>query len=160
MVRSAYDVLPSPSNLVRWKVSSDNKCRCGKLGTLKHILSHCGRSLDRYTWRHNEVLKIIFDVTSKQIDLINSGKKPQKRGTRRFMPFLKEGQVDHYKKKVPMKNDENWDGSWKLASKECYKKVWLRRDLNEEERGKVNALWNEAKEKNLNRSETEKKSFY
>ena len=50
--------------------------------------------------------------------------------------------------------------SWKLASRECYKKVWLRRDLNEEERGKVNALWNEAKEKNMNRSETEKKSFY
>ena len=116
LVRSTYDVLPSPSNLVRWKISSDNKCRCGKLGTLKHILSHCGRSLDRYTWRHNEVLKIIFDVTSKQIDLINSGKKPQKRGTRRFMPFLKEGQVDHYKKKVPMKNDENWDGSWEIAA--------------------------------------------
>ena len=116
LVRSTYDVLPSPSNLVRWKISSDNKCRCGKLGTLKHILSHCGRSLDRYTWRHNEVLKIIFDVTSKQIDLINSGKKPQKRGTRRFMSFVKEGQVDHYKKKVPMKNDENWDGSWEIAA--------------------------------------------
>lgn len=50
--------------------------------------------------------------------------------------------------------------SWKLATKEGYKAVWIRRDLNEEERGKIKELWNEAKEKNMNRSETEKKSFY
>ena len=50
--------------------------------------------------------------------------------------------------------------SWKLASKEDYRRVWIRRDLNEDERVKVNELWNEAKEKNMNRTETEKKSFY
>ena len=50
--------------------------------------------------------------------------------------------------------------SWKLASKESFKKVWIRRDLNEDERMKVNELWTEAKEKNTNRSETEKKRFY
>ena len=51
-------------------------------------------------------------------------------------------------------------GSWRLASKEEYKKVWVRRDLNEDERAKLGELWNEAKEKNQNRTETEKRRFY
>ena len=38
LLRSTYDVLPSPVNLVRWKVQEVDKCRCGKLGTMKHIL--------------------------------------------------------------------------------------------------------------------------
>merc|ERR1711980_80522 len=46
--------------------------------------------------------------------------------------------------------------SWRLASKEEYKKVWVRRDLNEDERAKLSELWNEAKEKKQNRTETEK----
>ena len=50
--------------------------------------------------------------------------------------------------------------SWRLATSEEYKKVWVRQDLNEEERAKLNELWNEAKEKKRNRSETEKKRFY
>ncbi len=37
--------------------------------------------------------------------------------------------------------------SWKLASKEIYKKFWIRRDPNEEERVKLNELWNKAKKK-------------
>ena len=51
-------------------------------------------------------------------------------------------------------------GSWRLASKEEYKKVWVRRDLNEDERAKLGELWNEAKEKKQNRTETEKRRFY
>ena len=31
LLRSTYDVLPSPVNLVRWKVQEVDKCRCGKL---------------------------------------------------------------------------------------------------------------------------------
>ena len=116
LVRSTYDVLPSPTNLVRWKISDDKNCRCGKLGTLKHILSNCGRSLERYTWRHNEVLKIIFDVSRKQIEQINIGKKPKKQGKRRIMSFVKEGQQDYYKKKRLMKDDESWDGKWEIAA--------------------------------------------
>ena len=44
-------------------------------------------------------------------------------------------------------------GSWRLARKERFKKAWLRRDLNEEERVKLKELCEEAKEKNR----TEKK---
>ena len=45
LLRSTYDVLPSPVNLVRWKVQEVDKCRCGKLGTMKHILSNCHLAL-------------------------------------------------------------------------------------------------------------------
>ena len=65
LVRSTYDVLPSPVNLVRWKIATEDKCVCGKRGTLKHILSNCSRALNRYTWRHNEVLKILYRVTKE-----------------------------------------------------------------------------------------------
>ena len=30
---SATDMLPSPANLVRWNISNDSKCKCGKLCT-------------------------------------------------------------------------------------------------------------------------------
>ena len=59
---STYDVLPSPVNLVRWKVQEVDKCRCGKQGTMKHILSSCHLALNRYTWRHNEVLKVLTET--------------------------------------------------------------------------------------------------
>ena len=66
LLRATYDVLPSPTNLVRWKIADDDKCRCGKVGTLKHVLSNCSMALDRYTWRHNEVLKILHSAAKKQ----------------------------------------------------------------------------------------------
>ena len=42
--------------------------------------------------------------------------------------------------------------AWKLDRVERYKKVWIKRDMNEE-RQKINELIKEAKEKNENRSE-------
>lgn len=52
------------------------------------------------------------------------------------------------------------DRTWKLAQTEKYKKVWIREDLNEEERARRNELIKDAKEKNEQRSETEKNKFY
>ncbi|KAL9953098.1 hypothetical protein ACROYT_G040458 [Oculina patagonica] len=58
-----YDTLPSAANLVRWKVSEESKCQCGQCGTFRHILSACPMGLkDRYTWRHNQVLRIIVEA--------------------------------------------------------------------------------------------------
>ena len=67
LVRATYDVLPSPANLVRWKVQENDTCRCGKKATMKHILSNCLPAMKRYTWRHNEVLKVLFEVASEQV---------------------------------------------------------------------------------------------
>ena len=41
LLKSTYDMLPTPAILVRWKISEDDKCNCGKVGTLRHILSAC-----------------------------------------------------------------------------------------------------------------------
>jgi len=50
--------------------------------------------------------------------------------------------------------------SWKLAQREEYKKIWIKRDMNEEERANMNELLQEAKQKNETRTEEEKKMFY
>lgn len=51
-------------------------------------------------------------------------------------------------------------GTWRLSGREEYRKVFVRQDLNEEERKLLSELWREAKEKNLNRTETEKTKYY
>ena len=116
LIRSTYDVLPSPVNLVRWKISMEEKCVCGKRGTLKHILSNCSKALDRYTWRHNEVLKILYRVTKERIDQINSGKKPQKPAKRGRIPFARPGQKSFYKQKRTTIDDTSWNGQWEIAT--------------------------------------------
>jgi len=50
--------------------------------------------------------------------------------------------------------------SWKLAQREEYKKIWIKKDMNEEERANINELLQEAKQKNETRTEEEKKIFY
>ena len=62
ILRSAYDLLPSNANLVKWKKADDPACPlCHKKQTVEHVLSSCQVALTqgRYTWRHNEVLKEI-----------------------------------------------------------------------------------------------------
>ena len=56
--------------------------------------------------------------------------------------------------------EEVVNGAWKLARKDVWKKVWINRDLDEEERIKQRELVGEAKEKNDNRTEEEKKFYW
>ena len=53
---STFDVLPSPSNIPRWKISTDAACTlCKKdICTTAHILGACKVALKqgRYTFRH------------------------------------------------------------------------------------------------------------
>jgi len=59
LLRSVYDLLPSPANLHRWGKRDDPTCQlCGKIGTLEHTLSSCQTALTqgRYRWRHDNVL--------------------------------------------------------------------------------------------------------
>ena len=116
LIKSTYDVMPSPANLLRWKVAEDDRCRCGKKGTLRHILSNCHLSLDRYTWRHNEILKIIHDVLKRKLDQFNDGALPKEEKITR-MRFCKAGKAAEFKshKRVPI-TDERWQGSWKMAT--------------------------------------------
>ncbi|MGH0150899.1 UNVERIFIED_CONTAM: hypothetical protein FKN15_039656 [Acipenser sinensis] len=61
LIRSTYDVLPSPQNLNLW-VGEDPSCPlCSSPATLRHILTGCkvGLSQGRFTWRHDEVLRCL-----------------------------------------------------------------------------------------------------
>ena len=115
LMRATYDVLPSPVNLVRWKLTSEDTCRCGGRGTMKHILSNCPMALDRYHWRHNEVLKIILRVTSERLEAINKGQKPQTCANK-SIPIVRPGQKSQYKRKTTTRNDEQWDGTWEVSA--------------------------------------------
>ena len=59
-IRSTYDLLPTPTNLMRWGKIDDPKCGlCSEPGHLEHILSSCKTALTqrRFTWRHDMVLR-------------------------------------------------------------------------------------------------------
>ena len=108
LIRSVYDMLPSPANLFWWKISDSALCRCGKLRTMRHILSNCALGLT-VTWCHNQVLWVLAVEIDKRLKLINSGKKPKvKRWSKiRFVTALKDS--------VPLYNDPDWEGSWKMS---------------------------------------------
>ena len=68
-IGATYDTLPSPSNLHRWRISTDKSCfLCGKsICTVAHILAGCKKSLDqgRFTYRHDSVLKVILSFLNE-----------------------------------------------------------------------------------------------
>ena len=114
LLRSTYDVLPSPVNLARWKVQEDDKCRCGKLGTMKHILSNCHLALDRYTWRHNEVLKVFTNVAREQAEAGKYAPKPQEQEPGRIEFVPQGGKVPE--KKASEAQEYHGRGRWEVAA--------------------------------------------
>ncbi|KAI8488087.1 hypothetical protein Bbelb_342050 [Branchiostoma belcheri] len=67
---SVYDLLPTAANLKRWRKKDEDKCELyGKTGNLSHVLTSCPVALGkwRYTWRHNQVLKVIASAVEEQI---------------------------------------------------------------------------------------------
>ena len=58
--------LPNKSNLLRWKLTVDNLCSmCQQPETQLHVFSHCKKCLDRFTWRHDSILKTITNKLSR-----------------------------------------------------------------------------------------------
>ena len=97
LVRSVYDLLPSPTNLLMWNLSDDPSCPlCKKTATLQHILSSCNVALTqgRYTWRHNKVLRELADVLERK-----RREKPLGKPGPQLITFLKEGQRQQPKTK-------------------------------------------------------------
>ena len=81
-LRLTHDVLPTPVNLMRWKISENDKSKCGRNGTLRHI---------RYTWRHNQVLRVCKKYLDEKIVDINKGNLPTTK-LRKEIDFNEEGQ--------------------------------------------------------------------
>ena len=116
LIRATYDVLPSPVNLRRWSVTADpeeEKCRCGAKGTMKHILSNCSMALNRYTWRHNEVLKVFVDAAEKQVVAEAYGTQLQELKRNRIT-FVPQGTTPK-KKAAPRPRARRTDGrQWRV----------------------------------------------
>ncbi|XP_052280752.1 uncharacterized protein LOC127878274 [Dreissena polymorpha] len=69
LLRSVYDLLPSPANLCRWGLTAEPKCSlCDRVGTLEHVLSSCSTALTpgRYRSRHDLVLRELADWLEKE----------------------------------------------------------------------------------------------
>ena len=71
-INAGLNTLPSADNLKRWgKRTSDlcTVCSLNRKQTLSHILSYCNSALEqgRYTWRHNSVLRTIYDFISPSL---------------------------------------------------------------------------------------------
>ncbi|XP_071491331.1 uncharacterized protein [Diadema antillarum] len=62
IINACIDSLPSYTNLHTWGKRLSDKCVfCpGTTGTLHHILSNCPVFLDRYEWRHNNLLRYMY----------------------------------------------------------------------------------------------------
>ena len=90
LVKSVYDLLPTPSNKNIWYGGEDTCKLCRENGTLSHILSGCGIALGqgRYKWRHDQVLrKIAKAVEEKRINHNKQGRRVEKK-----IEFVKEGE--------------------------------------------------------------------
>jgi hypothetical protein len=62
-INAAIDSLPTFANLCKWgKRLSSNCPLCSKKGTLLHILNNCNPMLDRYLWRHNNIIRILISA--------------------------------------------------------------------------------------------------
>ena len=95
LVKSVYDLLPTPSNKNTWFGTEEKCALCGQEGTLNHILSGCKVALaqGRYKWRHDQVLRTIANAIEEKrkskncsvnqakprINFLRTGEKPNKR---------------------------------------------------------------------------------
>lgn len=65
---SLLDVLPTNCNAYRWNKRADRSCpHCGRPQTTLHVLNNCPLTLDKYTWRHDSVLRTIVNFVSEHL---------------------------------------------------------------------------------------------
>ena len=88
LVKAVYDLLPTPSNKNIWYGGEETCKLCGEDGTLSHILSGCKLALNRYTWRHNQVLRqIALGVNARCVIHNNQVRREEKK-----IEFVKAGE--------------------------------------------------------------------
>ena len=64
--RAATNSLASPDNLARWKKIVQPKCPLCSITpcTLGHLLNNCKEALDRYEWRHDNIVNYLQTICS------------------------------------------------------------------------------------------------
>ena len=92
-ISSTYDTLLSPSNLKRWKLTTVASCfLCNKdTCTTSHLLGACKVALsqERFTFHHDNALRIIISNTRSSIKTIKSSVLSSKQPIK--MKFVKKG---------------------------------------------------------------------
>ena len=91
-ISSTYDNLPSPSNLKRWKLTTEASCfMIHDTCTTSHILGACKVALSqgRFTFRHDNVLRIIISNIRSSIKTIKSSVPSSKQPIK--VKFVKKG---------------------------------------------------------------------
>ena len=90
LVKSVYDLLPTPANKKTWFGEEESCQLCGEYGSLNHILSGCDTALfqGRYRWRHDEVLREMAKIVDRRMESHNKETRlPENR-----INFVKEGE--------------------------------------------------------------------
>ena len=91
---------------------------------MKHVLSNCHLALDRYTWRHNEVLKVLTKLAK---ELVEEGKyacQPKKRELGRI-EFVPEGATVSDTEKTNTSMEVESGSQWEVAADlEGYKRFF------------------------------------
>ena len=117
LLRSVYDLLPSPANLHRWGLLDHPNCQlCNKTGTMEHVLSACNTSLTqgRYRWRHDCVLRDLADTLERERTRKRKKQKPQ------VVQFVKSGQPapkSTSARTSVLDESDNWEMSVDLGKK-------------------------------------------
>ena len=100
--------------------------------------------------------KVVNEVKSEGSNLENEIEEFRRLG--KYVPGKMRPLKIKFKSQIDA--EEALAGASRLAKREEYKSVWIKKDLNEEERAKESEIWQEAKTKNGTRTESEKKVFY
>ena len=69
LLNSSINTLPTQDNLYLWNKSTTDKCfLCKNRDSTCHTLSNCSIQLNqgRYTWRHDNIVKYIYDSVDKE----------------------------------------------------------------------------------------------
>ena len=117
LCRATYDLLPTPANLSVWYEDKSDCCSaCGQKGTLQHILSACTPSLasGMYTWRHNNVLRVITEAVEQQVVRSNKAESPP--SSRQHIAFVKEGAQSRSYSSTSRSNILSSARDWQVAA--------------------------------------------
>ena len=126
ILSAVYGTLITPSLASKWDKDEDGNCKLckTKVGSVKHILSGCKEALrqGRYRWRHDKVLKQIYDQVQFHCEKrVNNPKRPIRKGIDiNFVPAGEQDQSIKSKVKQGSFGVLNEAKDWKvLADLEC-----------------------------------------
>ena len=91
LIKSVYDLLPTPANKNKWFKTEERCLLCGEHSTLNHILAGCKTALSqgRYKWRHDQVLKELANAI--QMKIVENTKRPRVE-KRKKIQFIRSGE--------------------------------------------------------------------